>query len=74
MMRPFSAFTVQSGTAVDERSTDSHGWAGIFNTHFWVDPKKGIGVVFLTQEMPFNNLTNRGLFKGLEKLIYEHLE
>lgn len=66
--------TVRSGKAAHERSAGSYGWAGIYNTHFWVDPKRGIGVVFLTQELPFNNPTNRGIFKRLERLVYEHIE
>ncbi len=66
--------TVRNGKTVHERSSGSYAWAGLFNTHFWVDPKKGIGIVFLTQELPFNNSINKDVLKRFEKLIYEHLE
>jgi methyl acetate hydrolase len=66
--------TVTDGKPVHERSAGSYGWAGSFNTYFWADPKKGIGVVFLTQELPFYNSTNRDVMKRFERLIYEHLQ
>jgi len=28
-------------------------WAGIQNTHFWIDPTNGIGVVLMLQILPF---------------------
>jgi len=66
--------TVRNGKSAHARSGGSYAWGGLFNTHFWVDPKRGIGVVYLTQELPFNNTTNRDIVKRFEKLIYEHLE
>lgn len=66
--------TVTDGKSVHERSAGSYAWAGIFNTYFWADPKKGIGVVFLTQELPFNNPTSKGVLKRFERLIYKHLQ
>lgn len=35
------------------RRAGSVGWAGIGNTHCWVDPATGIAAVFLTQLLPF---------------------
>jgi CubicO group peptidase (beta-lactamase class C family) len=65
--------TTTDGGSIHERSAGSYTWAGIFNTFFWVDPKKEIGVVFLTQELPFNNAVNVGVLKRYERLVYEHL-
>jgi len=28
-------------------------WAGIQNTHFWIDPTNGISVVLMLQILPF---------------------
>ena len=28
-------------------------WAGIFNTEFWIDPRRGVGGVLLMQYLPF---------------------
>jgi CubicO group peptidase (beta-lactamase class C family) len=65
---------VTDGTATHERAAGSYTWAGINNTHFWVDPKNGIGVVILTQVLPFYNPTSMDVMNRFEKLIYEHLE
>ena len=38
------------------------------------DPKRGIGVVFLTQDLPFYNVTTMDVMKRFERLIYQHLQ
>jgi len=65
--------TVTDGTARHERAAGSFTWAGIHNTHFWVDPKNGIGVVMLTQVLPFYNPISMDVMKRFEHLIYENL-
>ena len=66
--------TMTDGTATHERRAGSYTWAGINNTHFWVDPKAGIGVVILTQVLPFYNATSMEVMNRFEKLIYEYLQ
>jgi CubicO group peptidase (beta-lactamase class C family) len=66
--------TATDGTPIHERGIGSYTWAGIYNTHFWVDPKNGIGVVILTQVLPFYNATSMDVMKRFEKSIYEHLQ
>ena len=66
--------TMTDGKRTHERSAGSYTWGGINNTHFWVDPKNGIGVVILTQVLPFYNATSMDVVKRFEKLIYEHLQ
>jgi methyl acetate hydrolase len=65
---------VADGTSTHERAAGSYTWAGIDNTHFWVDPKNGIGVVILTQVLPFYNPTSMDVMKRFEHLVYEHLQ
>lgn len=65
--------TMTEGKASNERSAGSYTWAGIFNTHFWVDPKRSIGVVFLTQELPFYDATTMDVMRRFEHLIYANL-
>jgi methyl acetate hydrolase len=65
--------TMTDGSASHERGAGSYTWAGINNTHFWVDPKNGIGAVILTQVLPFYNATSMDVMKRFEHLIYEHL-
>jgi len=62
------------GAAIHERGVGSYSWGGINNTHFWVDPKNGIGVVILTQVLPFYNETSMSVVKRFERLIYQHLQ
>ena len=65
--------TMTDGKASHERAAGSYTWAGINNTHFWVDPENGIGVVFLTQVLPFYNAVSMDVMKRFEKVVYEHL-
>jgi methyl acetate hydrolase len=65
--------TVKDGAPTHERGAGSYTWAGINNTHFWVDPKNGIGAVILTQVLPFYNATSMDVLQRFERLIYEHL-
>jgi methyl acetate hydrolase len=65
--------TMTDGTSAHERAAGSYTWAGINNTHFWVDPKNGIGVVMMTQVLPFYNATSMDVMKRFEHLIYENL-
>jgi len=66
--------TVTDGASTHERGAGSYTWGGINNTHFWVDPTNGIGVVILTQVLPFYNPVSMDVLKRFETLIYEHLQ
>ena len=39
--------------APDGRHTGTSAWAGILNTHWWVDPASGVAGVLATQLLPF---------------------
>jgi CubicO group peptidase (beta-lactamase class C family) len=65
--------TMTDGTSRHERGVGSYTWAGIDNTQFWVDPRNGIGVVILTQVLPFYNDVSMAVLKRFERLIYENL-
>jgi methyl acetate hydrolase len=65
--------TVTDGARTHQRGAGSYAWGGINNTHFWVDPKNGIGVVILTQVLPFYNAVSMDVVTRFEKLIYAHL-
>jgi CubicO group peptidase (beta-lactamase class C family) len=55
------------------RRPGSYTWAGIFNTHFWVDPQKEIGVILLMQMLPFYDEGAIRTMTGFEELVYTHL-
>lgn len=48
-----AAFTNQIGDLVPERRAWSGAWAGLLNTHFWVDRTSGITGAIYTQFLPF---------------------
>ena len=56
------------------RSEGSLSWAGIFNTEFWIDPKREIGAVLMMQMLPFYDEDAIQILQGFESLVYQHLK
>lgn len=52
------------------RSEGSTSWAGIFNTFFWVDPKKNVAGVVMMQYLPFFDPEAVGLLTDFERAVY----
>jgi CubicO group peptidase (beta-lactamase class C family) len=52
------------------RSAGSQFWAGVLNTHFWLDPKKNIAAVLMTQSLPFVEPRFVGLYDRFERAAY----
>lgn len=55
------------------RSPGSMGWAGIFNTEFWLDPAKDVGAVHMMQLLPFYDPGALRALRGFEQTVYENL-
>jgi CubicO group peptidase (beta-lactamase class C family) len=55
------------------RSPGSMAWAGIFNTEFWIDPRRGICAVLLMQYLPFYDAAAIDTLQGFEKRVYQGL-
>jgi methyl acetate hydrolase len=55
------------------RSVGSLAWAGIYNTEFWIDPKKGIGAVLMMQYLPFYDGEAIKVLQGFESRVYRSL-
>ena len=55
------------------RSPGSLSWAGINNTHFWLDPNRHIAVVLLMQVLPFYDEACIRTLRGFEELVYRHV-
>ncbi len=53
------------------RHEGSLSWAGLCNTHFWVDPKAGFGALLMTQTLPFMIPQVADLLEEFERAIYE---
>jgi CubicO group peptidase (beta-lactamase class C family) len=52
------------------RSAGSLAWAGIFNTYFWIDPRRNICGVIMMQFLPFADTEAVGLLKDFEHAVY----
>lgn len=66
-------FQVSVGESVGGRPAGSLSWAGIQNTHFWIDPVNGIGVVLLLQLRPFYDEQVIDLMTTFERTLYDGL-
>ncbi len=53
------------------RSAGSMSWAGIYNTEFWIDPKRHIGVVMMMQALPFYDEGAIRTLRDFEELVYQ---
>jgi methyl acetate hydrolase len=56
------------------RSPGSMSWGGIYNTHFWIDPKKQVAGIVLMQVLPFYDEASLGVLRGVEAAVYRHLK
>jgi CubicO group peptidase (beta-lactamase class C family) len=52
------------------RSAGSLAWAGLFNTYYWLDPRRQIAGVLLTQILPFADATVLRLLDDFETAVY----
>jgi len=67
------AFQVKERDEENMRSRGSYSWAGLFNTHFWADPQKGIAAILLMQVLPFYDDRCIQLLTDFEHHIYRNL-
>jgi len=63
-------FQISVGESVGGRPPGSLSWAGIANTHFWIDPANEIGVVLLLQLLPFYDDKAVELLTAFERTLY----
>jgi len=55
------------------RRAGSGGWAGIFNTYFWIDPASGIAACLFMQFLPFFDPNAIRLYNQFEAAVYASL-
>ena len=58
------------GGADRPHGRQSLAWAGLANTYYWIDQKKGVGGVYLTQVLPFADVKALPLFYAFESAVY----
>ncbi|MFC7655849.1 serine hydrolase domain-containing protein [Pseudonocardia sp. D17] len=52
------------------RAPYSGAWAGVFNTHFWVDPTTGVSGAIYSQFLPFITDAALGVYADFERAVY----
>jgi methyl acetate hydrolase len=52
------------------RSAGSLTWAGLYNTYYWIDPRRRIAAVFMTQVLPFADERALHIYRAFERGIY----
>ncbi len=64
------SFLINTEDTPSGRSAGSLAWAGINNTYFWLDPKKRVAGVLMTQILPFADPAVLGLLDRFEAAVY----
>ncbi|HLG56212.1 MAG TPA: serine hydrolase domain-containing protein [Vicinamibacterales bacterium] len=67
-------FQLAAEKQANRRSSGSGTWAGIFNTHFFIDPSKEIGIVVMMQTLPFYDEASMKVYAGVEEAVYANLK
>lgn len=72
--KTWTAGFMRNETAVASgRSAGSLGWAGFFNTHYWIDPSRDVAAVFMTQLVPFCDVRLMDSYVAFERAVYHEL-
>jgi methyl acetate hydrolase len=66
------SFMINDEEAPTGRSAGSLAWAGLANTYYWIDQKRGLGGVYATQILPFADEKSLPLFLEFEKAVYQN--
>ena len=64
------SFMINNAEAPTGRSAGSLSWAGLPNTYYWIDRKKRLGGVYMTQILPFADVKSLPLFHAFESAVY----
>ena len=61
---------INNAEASTGRSAGGLAWAGLANTYYRIDQKKGVGGIYATQFPPFADVKALPLFYALEGAVY----
>ena len=67
-------FQLAAELAPNHRSPGSGTWAGIFNTHFFIDPAREVGVIVMLQTLPFYDEPSMKVYDAVEETVYRNLK
>jgi methyl acetate hydrolase len=63
-------FLINSKAYEGGRSAGSLAWAGVANTYFWIDPRKGVAGVIMMQYLPFADKEALAVLGDFERAVY----
>ncbi|MFK8024201.1 MAG: serine hydrolase domain-containing protein [Ilumatobacter sp.] len=52
------------------RRAGSLSWAGVMNTHYWIDPTTGVAGVIMMQHLPFVDAAALAAYESFERAVY----
>jgi methyl acetate hydrolase len=64
------AFMRNEADIPGKRSAGSQTWAGLCNTHYWIDPARDVAAVIMTQSLPFADARFMQVYDGFERAVY----
>ena len=67
-------FQLAAEKAPNRRAPGSGTWAGIYNTHFFIDPGTEVGVIVMMQTLPFYDEASMKVYAGVEEAVYRNLK
>ena len=63
-------FLINTTPYAGGRAAGSLAWAGLYNTFYWIDVKRGLCGVILMQFLPFVDQEAVGLLNDFEQAVY----
>ena len=57
-----------------KRAAGTMSWAGVLNSHYWVDPENDVAAVFMTQSLPFVEPAFMEAYDAYERAVYASLD
>ena len=68
-------FMIHTPESVRHRKINpgSYGWAGSYNTWYWVDPKAELFGILLTQVIPFSDQESVRLYEQFQNIVYDSI-
>jgi len=64
------AFMRNDADIPGKRAAGSQSWAGVCNTHYWIDPARDVCAVIMTQSLPFVEPRFMQTYDAFERAVY----
>jgi methyl acetate hydrolase len=68
------AYMINAQPGPNGRSAGGLTWAGLFNTHYWIDPSRRVTGLIMTQILPFGDARAMKVYGEFERAVYDALK